>query len=121
MYEELIKRLGKRAVNLKEEFSRNAELLSELMEAADAIEELEKLTDAQLDIIKQHQAYLTKPRWIPVTERLPEKFKDVLTYGKYGIMVDKYIGQFCGEDSFALALRNVTHWMPLPTPPKEET
>ena len=46
MYEELVMRLRKRAVNLKEKFSRNAELLSELMQAADAIEELSKLVSA---------------------------------------------------------------------------
>lgn len=43
-----------------------------LEEGADATEELQKLTDAQLEIIKQYQAYLDKYRWIPVTERLPE-------------------------------------------------
>ena len=42
MYEELVKRLRKRAVNLKEKFTKNAELLAELTEAADAIEELQK-------------------------------------------------------------------------------
>lgn len=45
MYEELVKRLRKRAVNLKEKFTKNAELLAELTEAADAIEELSRQRD----------------------------------------------------------------------------
>ena len=59
------------------------------------------------------------PRWIPVEERLPEKhagvivcceegFVDLMTHdGKHWNWNGRY------EDS-------VTHWMPLPEPPKEE-
>ena len=67
-------------------------------EAADAMEEL------------------SKPRWIPVTERLPEEYEEVLIYGKHGVMVDNYVGN--GE--FA-RINGATHWMPLLKPPKEKT
>ena len=40
MYEEIVKRLHGQAVDLPEKFSKNAELLDVLMEAADAIKEL---------------------------------------------------------------------------------
>lgn len=53
-------------------------------------------------------------RWIPVTERLPDIGKDVLIYSKEdGVDVDYY-----GGDMFGYC--NVTHWMPLPEPPKED-
>ena len=52
-------------------------------------------------------------RWIPVTDRLPEIGIVVLVYSEDdGICVDYY-----GGDSFGYY--DVTHWMPLPEPPKE--
>ena len=56
-------------------------------------------------------------RWIPVTERLPDKPMKCLVYTKRG--------ECCGYDmacynqGFYLQYANVTHWMPLPEPPKE--
>ena len=66
---------------------------------------------------------VTVRRWIPVTERLPEK------QGEYFVMIegdkisttlyyewaDKYWFDFPNGRKFV-----VTHWMPLPEPPKEE-
>ena len=52
-------------------------------------------------------------KWIPVTERLPDIGIVVLVYSEDdGICVDYY-----GGDSFGYY--DVTHWMPLPQPPKE--
>lgn len=54
-------------------------------------------------------------RWIPVTERLPDIGIEVLVYSEDdGICVDYYDG-----DSFCYY--GVTHWMPLPEPPKEDS
>ena len=94
----------------------NKTLSGTYKEAADAIEELQQLTNAQLDIIKQYQAYLDKTRWIPVTERLPEK------PGIYAVWTARGFGNHLSAsnwdgESWSLC---VTHWMPLPTPPKEE-
>ena len=53
-------------------------------------------------------------RWIPVTERLPDIGIEVLVYSEDdGICVDYYGGDFFGY-------YGVTHWMPLPEPPKED-
>ena len=96
---------------------------------------------------KKKEAYklaiqaLEKTRWIPVTERLPSKeweerkigteFYDCLICRPYNAVengqwtkkqcVEK--GWFDGE-GFVDLLRvdisvSITHWMPLPTPPKE--
>ena len=74
-----------------------------LSEAADAIEEL------------------SKPRWIPVSERLPEDGQWVLVWGhgqKIPIMMFRESGAWI-DDQFEFHT-TITHWMPLPEPPKEE-
>ena len=66
------------------------------------------------------------PKWIPVTERLPLRGDAVLCVGDNGIGIADFV---CGDKWCALPWfyvdgeqeTNVTHWMPLPTPPKEET
>ena len=64
-----------------------------------------------------------KRRWIPVTERLPEHFRPVI------VCREKGKGEYIVEQGFkdvgdwwkvyGTRTKNVTHWMPLPEPPKE--
>lgn len=62
-----------------------------------------------------------KPKWIPVSERLPEKFHSVLTARKIGdwFSIDMESiganGKWLGD---IFTNNEVTHWMPLPEPPK---
>ncbi len=66
-----------------------------------------------------------KPKWIPVTERLPEKSDYYLAYhgsGYIGILPYsvqyKLFNAFDGNGTkYAM---DVAHWMPLPEPPKGE-
>lgn len=59
------------------------------------------------------------PKWISVKERLPEKDEEVLCFFVYPDLTtmcqNVYYGggRWLGEGNF------VTHWMPLPEPPKE--
>lgn len=110
MYEELISELRKGYTD-------------RVNDAADAIEDLQKLTDAQLDIIKQYQVYLTKQHWISVTERLPQEREWVLCQCRAKIrMVLRLQNGYWHQDSRHEFMSGfVTHWMPLPAPPKEET
>ena len=86
-----------------------------------------------------------KPKWIPVTERLPEedkrvrfsddgrmRFTTVLAYTEYGRIIPKnrllvrptgneYLDtQVTDGWVWARGTEDVTHWMPLPEPPKGE-
>ena len=60
---------------------------------------------------------LESPRWISVKERLPEEQQDVLVYLKRGGCAVDY---FIPSRNDKWGYKDVTHWMPLPTPPKED-
>jgi hypothetical protein len=84
-------------------------------QAADAIEELL----AELVTIRNQL-----PRWISVEERLPESGERVLIMfkpleGEENISIGWLTksGFDCYDDSVYF-FRSVTHWMPLPEPPK---
>ena len=59
-------------------------------------------------------------KWVPVSERLPD-WKDgkVLICTRYGISVAERTvnGRWQGQHATP---KLITHWMPLPEPPKEE-
>lgn len=66
------------------------------------------------------------PKWIPVTERLPQEEKEYWCFCRGGAWkqlswMDRY---FWNGEKFEFPWGGehdeVTHWMPLPTPPKEE-
>ena len=61
------------------------------------------------------------PHWIPVTERLPEKFDYYLVSGNNSVWFARYEnGRFLGVLS-GHALDTVIAWMPLPEPYKGVT
>ena len=114
MYDELVKQLRELPHLLFVNLHGHEDVV---YKAADAIEEL------------------SKPRWIPVTERLPKQrinqntldFEYVLcatTFGdvrpfKYGRRIGQGDAHFWNGAGYVDAY--VTHWMHLPQPPKEET
>ena len=99
-----------------------------LEEAAAALEQLQAENDRLKEEVQQM-------RWIPVEERLPEENVTVLAFNA-DPHAEKYVlaryravvhfgccwCQFDQEyDSWCASCWKVTHWMPLPQPPKEET
>ena len=62
--------------------------------------------------------------WIPVNERLPEIFKNVLClfpYKNYGSQIEvSYFESNSGVCADAHRYNAPTHWMPLPEPPRKD-
>ena len=91
--------------------------------AADAIEELRKavlrLEDESGIYDELPTVYIYPTKWIPVTERLPEDDVFVLNCNDHGnIVIGKIIGGTWWYKYFSYQ-GQVTHWMPLPEPPKD--
>lgn len=102
------------------------------LDAADAIEELQQIAghyeESAHDYFKDVCYYLERmPKWIPVTERLPEKTGKYLVCGQWtGKPAETWVCEliaFGNIKGWANEARNpaVTHWMPLPELPKEKT
>lgn len=101
------KELMKQAADVIEELSREAEVNAKrAMKWAFDAEEAE-----------------AKLRWIPVAERLPKNGESVLVYRSGGNRISSTmridIFPYLGDGVFCLL--GVTHWMPLPEPPEEES
>ena len=65
-----------------------------------------------------------EPRWIPATERLPEEYGRYLCVKRIGKSGAVYVTVMNG-DSHGFSVEHiytddVTHWMPLPEPPKAD-
>ena len=87
----------------------------------DALQKLAAYEDAE------EQGRLVIPRWIPVTERLPEERMAVIVYAPY--MKNEFMAYWTGSRWMVWAAgecerempdyHQITHWMPLPQPPTE--
>ncbi|EPG3168523.1 DUF551 domain-containing protein [Klebsiella pneumoniae] len=57
--------------------------------------------------------------WVACSEQMPEQFKAILAFNEYGEVwsgaYDRHWNFYCDN----LLVEHVTHWMPLPNPPKE--
>ena len=125
MYEELVKRLRDQAVCADSGDEIGNSMYLNILKAADTIEEL-------IEVIQNHDFLesLTKPRWIPVTERLPSAYEEVLLRFPHNQAAgfcdrDGCWAVYSGDGFYTEVADNEpkpTHWMKkLPEPPKEET
>lgn len=98
------------------------------IDAADAIEELQEdkaaLNETVTNLLEQIKD-LSKPRWIPATERLPEEGVSVQVCfysqgGEAQAVSERFVDNRNQSYWSGLCGMKPTHWMPLPQPPKGE-
>lgn len=109
-------------------------VLYTMRKAADAIEELTAMAESYKRSMEAWaEVARAQPHWIPVTEAPALKVGDegylgylVYANGYYHVadyVADYAIGRLDNEPSFHVDGEyepDITHWMPLPKPPKEE-
>lgn len=131
MYDELIKNLRHDSASALQNCDFDF-VYDWMLEAADAIEELQKqLREEKVDnvnltgwLAEEHAKHL----WIPVTERLPEEYGHYLANiegGEFAQISWAEIVYFDGkifrwEHISTEYPEEVIHWMPLPQPPERE-
>lgn len=91
-------------------------VLDYIQEAADTLQ-LQKVRIMELETeLKRVKA---ERRWIPVTERLPESGVRVIVCRGNKVEQGVFLGVNGWWKVYGTNTKNVTHWMPLPEPPKE--
>ena len=113
MYDELVERLRETSID----FGESDHISVMMIEAANAIEDLIVALTASNEVIAKN-----KPKWIPVTERLPED--EVLCINDHqfylvGLLYCDDVGNYICETDGEI-MYDVKHWMPLPEPPESE-
>ena len=59
-------------------------------------------------------------KWVPTAERLPERFQPVIVCRKDGKVETGWRDVNDWWRVYGTRVKTVTHWMPLPEPPKED-
>lgn len=103
-----------------------------MLQAGDAVRDLSTPVDPQVaeyeqNVMQAGNSPVIPDTWIPVSERMPEDEQEVLTINRMGHLFvsffDKHSGLFFDrlDAPTACCIEHVlvTHWMPLPNPPKE--
>lgn len=124
MYEHVARDLREQSYYLPQDYTYRL-----ILAAADAIDQLEALCKRQeAKLVELTEELASKPRWVPVAERLPEKNGPYLCCWKASADEKKHIARIMvwradtgWMNAWDEPMSNyVTHWMSLPQPPDSE-
>ena len=89
----------------------NIDLEKDIVQSLSSLYPLQEFEEEAIDIVLN-----ATPHWVPVTERLPEKFKNVLVTSRGGVSMAWHNGMYFekGASTKHRAIQTVKAWMPLP-------
>ena len=107
-------------------------LQHEMMAEAESHNALVERLNKQIEVLSKTE---NTTHWIPVTKRLPKTRESILGKKSSKVIVafrfddgtqgtdtaHTLNGEWVFEDHITVVARTITHWMPIPEPPKEET
>ena len=108
------------------------ELIGQVQDCGCDVTDVVEMNYVENDVLVDHLIAngVTVQKWIPVTERLPEIDQPCLCYKRAhredGYKLGRYLGASFSKECAAFRSMShygcigVTHWMPLPEPPKGE-
>ena len=82
-------------------------------------ENYEKINDLMIQLREARAEIEMLMKWQPI-ETAPKNGRDILIFDKNGIEIAWWSdidSEWCHQDMY-LSILNLTHWMPLPEPPK---
>jgi hypothetical protein len=112
-----LKKASGDAQTLKESILERKEILDEKFPTNENKSNNLDVKSNNLDVNMYRQGTLSNPQWISVDERLPDKYKSVLISCEDEVRIDCIDEYGWWHYNY---LYRVTHWMPLPEPPKKE-
>ena len=115
--EEAIRTLEEHKIMFQHDFGWDISTIKALDMAISALSDCDKMQEISLDLAFENDELINKSRWIPVSERLPEKkVKDYLACCE-----DGYVATIMYDNGrWLINGNNVIAWMPLPDPYKPE-
>ena len=104
------------------------ELVGQVQDCGCDVTDVVEMIYVENDVLVDHLIAngVTIQKWIPVTERLPDNEQRVLCFmenkdfGTFRVFQWSYIDWQWNDGNEWYDEKDVTHWMPLPEPPKGE-
>lgn len=89
-------------------------------QACDVLDGVVRLKERIAELEKENAELKEAQRWRKFSEEMPEHDAWCLVFHEGEIDVDHYTDDCNSQDRFIMYGFYVTHWMPLPSAPKEE-
>ena len=95
-------------------------IVANVREITDAWDREEISYSRMVEMLNEIAEKFYEPKWISVDDRLPENYTSVLVVGGSVRSTALYQDMEFHSDFKLPESKDVTHWMPLPEPPKKD-